>query len=262
MKKETLLHIAALTLGLLLCCCGGGGGGGSGDGGQDDGSIDAQAYFLRDTTRSYTFRETVEASLDGRSATDEHTKTFTYDKVDSIPDEYGVSGAFQGPFTVETVSFDGETTMVTYTDATGRVIVTDDLAAFTRTTDNSTSGDNIYRVVLGDSYRSITTEKLFNSDTRAGEWGEVLGTSATTSTFTPEAIETVTVPAGQYRSLKAVISYTVSLTQADRTTTMEYSGQQWFSRDMGLVKGVLSYRMEQEGKVVEYTVTDELLSAE
>lgn len=251
--QRIILRFLSLWI-VLLCSCGGGGGGGGG--GSSD-TIDAQAYFLRDTTRAYTFAETIKAEAGGQSATEDRTKVFSYETMDEIPATYGDFGAYPGPYRKETVSVDGDVSLITYTDTSGNVLVSDDLTSFTRILDSDTTGDDIGTVVLGRTYRTTSTQTLFDSAT-----GQEVGTSVTTSTFRPDAIENLSVAGRTLSTLKATISYTVNITQDGETQTTQYSGTQWFSQGFGLVQGTLTYQEATGGVTVTYTITDVLASIE
>ncbi len=250
------LSALILVISLSLCSCGGGGGSG-GDGSDAPDTIDSQAYFLREPSDTYTFHETVEVLAGSQKATDERTKVFSYEHVDEIPAEYGDFSAYPGPFRKETVSVDGSISLVTYTDVSGRVMVSDDMTAFSRIMDSTSTGDDITRVVLGRTYRTTSSERLFDSST-----GEEMGWSDTSSTFTPVAIENVTVAGRTRRALKASISYTVGVSGGTQASTTRYTGEQWFCEGLGLVRGTLTYQASSGGITLTYTVTDELAQVE
>ncbi len=259
MKKAFIL-LATLAGALVLSCGGGGGGGGGGDDGGDQ-TIDASAYFMRDTTRDYTFTETIFASSGGQSEEDELIKLFTYDTVTEIPSKYGDEfSSYPGPYRLETVFKDGEVAVCTYTDPDGNVVVCDDTHSFTRINDNTYTGTIPASVVLGQTYSTMSTEILYNSDVPdGGFWGQELGTSVTASSMKPVAEELVTVPAGRFFALKTQISYTVTYTPVGgKATSNTFSGYQWFSEDMGLVKAVIEYSITENTVTVDFTITDEL----
>ncbi|HOS98394.1 MAG TPA: hypothetical protein PLR71_04990 [Deltaproteobacteria bacterium] len=260
MKKAFIL--LATLAGTLVLSCGGGGGGGGG-GGDDGGNqaIDASAYFMRDTTRDYTFTETIVASSGNQSVEDKLVKLFTYDMVTEIPSKYGGTfGGYPGPYRLETVFKDGEVAVYTYTDPDGNVVVSDDTHSFTRISDNTYTGTIPTSVVLGQTYSTTSREKLYNSDIPdGGFWGQELGTSVTASSMKPVAEEVVTVPAGRFSALKVEIRYTVTYTPVGGTATSNtFSGYQWFSEDMGLVKAVIEYSITENSVTVDFTITDEL----
>ncbi|HOJ14301.1 MAG TPA: hypothetical protein PLT69_07410, partial [Deltaproteobacteria bacterium] len=261
MRKLLILALASLSAVLWAYGCGGGGSGGGSSGSGDGYAIEALAYLTRDTSRTYTFTERVEASWDDQRASEEHEKTFSYETVDAIPGVYGDFSAYQGPFTKETVRIDGVETMVTYTDGSGNVIVSDDFSVFTSITGSTSSGTLPTSMVPGTAYTTTLRELLYNSDASAGAFGVNTGSSVTTTTFTPVAVGTITLGGTPYRALEAKISLVVSI-NGTVTTTTEYTGRQWFGEGLGLIKAVLSYEVQQSGITVEYTVTDELVSVE
>jgi hypothetical protein len=257
MKKAFIL--LATLVGTLVLSCGGGGGGGGGDTGGDD-TINASAYFMRDTTRDYTFMETIEASSGDDSVTDTLTKVFTYEEMAEVPSKYGTFSGYPGPYRLETVFKDGEVAVYTYTDPYGNVVASDDTHSFTRIYDNPYPGTIPTSVVRGQTYSTTSTERLYNSDVPdGGFWGQELGTSVTASRMKPVAEEIVTVPAGRFSALKMEISYTVTYTPVGGTATSNtFSGYQWFSEDMGLVKAVIEYSITENSVTVDFTITDEL----
>lgn len=262
MKKAS--SVLAAILGFILLSCGGGGGGsGSGGSGGDDQTINVQEYTSRDMTKVYTFQETQNASYKGQSLTDTLMKVYSYEQVDTIPAKYGDFSAFPGPYRKQTVQKDGIDAVFTYLNAGMDILVNDDLQAFTRIYDNDISGGGIpSTAILGRPYSSTSEEILYNADLAAGFWGEELGFTVTTMTLIPLVVEHVTVPAGTFTALKIQISYTVSTTLDGQTSSTAFTGHQWFSRDLGLVKYVISYALTANDVTVRYTITDELAEVE
>lgn len=250
-KKPLISY--ALVFGFLLLSCGGGGGSPDSDG-TDSRSVIAQDYFMRDATKVYTYLETIEASSGGQSATDELIKSFTYEVAHDIPDRYGDFSGYSGPFRKETVRKDGSVALVTYTDPTGAVMVSDDLSVFSRIQDSEYSDNFTSSLILGRSYTSQSSDDLFSSDTT--EW---VGRTTTTSALIPLALETVVIQGQAYASLKARISFTVTTTEDGQTGSTSYTGYQWFCRNVGLVKVVISYSITVNSTTVQYTITDELI---
>ncbi len=265
MKKSS--PIVMVILGLILLSCGGGGGG-SGSGGGDSGSgssspqaIDARDYFMRDTKKVYTFSETIVASSGGQRATDDLVKTFSYEQVHTIPEKYGDFDDYPGPYRKEVVQKNGGNALIIYTDPDGEVMASDDLTTFSRIQDSDYSGDTFSSsLILGHTYASTSEETLYNSDPNAGFWGEELGFSVTTSTFKPLALENITVRGQAYTALKVQIRYTVTTTQGGQTSSTVFTGDQWFTQDIGLVKGIINYSISVESVTVQYIITDELAS--
>ena len=257
MKKS--LSVVMVILGLTVLSCGGGGG--SGGGSSSSQAIDALDYFLRDTTKSYTFQETQTATANGQTVSSTITKGFSYELVDSIPSGYGDFADYPGPYRLEIVSKDGVDSELTYTDSSHNIVLEADVSSFNRIYDNTFSGSGIpSQAVLGQSYSSTARKSIYNADLDAGFWGEELGFSVVTSVQKLMAVEQVIVPAGTFSALKVQATDTITNTIEGQTSSTVYTGHRWYSEDQGLIKFSLSFSVSANGLTVEYTITDELAS--
>lgn len=260
MRKTPVL--LAIFLGLTLTACGGGGGGGGGgDGGSSDSTVNVAGYKDRDLTKVYTIEETVLAAAQGKEATETTSYVYSYEQVDEVPAQYSYSGEYPGPYIEQRVLKNSTLASITYMSPSGLEIVTDNFSTYTCVDDNTYTGtDQASEMVLGRTYTSTTTQKLYNSDLDVSFWGDEIGTSSTVSSSKPLVIENVTVPAGTYSALKFQVNYTITTKTDAGSSTTEYTGYTWFAKGIGVVKAELSFSNVISGITVDYTVTDVLIS--
>ena len=257
---KNLFPVMMVILGFTILSCGGGGGGGSGDS-PSSRTFDALEYFLRDTTKSYTFQETQTATGNGQTRSMTLTKTFSYELADTIPQGYGDFSDYPGPYRLEIVSKDGQDHELTYTDSGNTIVLEADVNTFNRIYDNTSSGGGIpSQAVLGQSYSSTARKTIYNADPDAGYWGEELGFSVITSVQKPLAVEEITVPAGTFTALKIQTTDTITNTIDGQTSSTVYTGDRWYSEDHGLIRLSLSFSVSTNEVSVQYTITDELVS--
>jgi hypothetical protein len=263
MKKLTFFLSAFM--GIILFACGGGGGGGGG--GTDDGGVKtiySPDYLSKDMNKTYTFTETEVFIIRGQQGSQTSTIVYSYapNPIDTIPSQYGYSGAIAGPYSIELLTVDGTPRTVTYKSPTGYAIISDNFSTFTSIEPVHTSlSSNIPSDwTVGEEYSQSSAEDLLNSDQDQGTFGEKLGSKTLEYTIKVLGVESVTVAAGTYQAIKTLESSTSTFTLNNQTKTSATTATSWYGKGTGLVKSVANSTTVYTDGTVTSTVTDELTS--
>jgi hypothetical protein len=260
MKKCAFL--LSILMGLILFACGGGGGGGGG-GGDDGGGTTtyyAPDYLINDTSKVYTYRQTIVDTTGGKSDQTISTAVYTFSQVDSIPAAYGYPGTIAGPYTKQTLTVDGGVNYIFYLDSSGNAIINDYVSSsvFTRIDKTETEGSIPLNLEANTNYTTISSQELFNySVTKIGD---------ISSSYTIRAIEVVnlTVPAGNFETLHTQESSTNTTTTSTGVETVESTWDTWYGKDVGIVKKVITTTdtlvIGSTTETITSTETDELVT--
>lgn len=216
----------------ILFACGGGGGGGGGTGEAESEIIHSNDYTNRDTTRVYTYSQTVVDTTGEEDIQDEYTISYSYAQVATIPSGYGYSGLISGPYLVETMELNGADTVFTYFSSSS-IIISDDSAVFTNIDNSSSTNDIPADWTVGTVYSKSSAEVLFTSTD-----GLQVGTKTTEYTLQALGRENVTVPAGTFEAVKTRESSTITIEIDGETEIITSTWFLWYGKDVGFVKKV------------------------
>lgn len=229
MKKYRYL-MSALVWATLFACGGGGGGGGTGD--AESEIIHSNDYTNRDTTKVYTYSETVVDTTGEVDTQSEYTISYSYAHVAAIPSKYNYSGTISGPYLVEIMELNGADTVLTYLSSSS-IIISDDSTVFTNIQSSASMGDIPADWTVGTEYSKSITEDLFSSAN-----GLKVGTKTTEYTLKALGKEDVTVPAGTFEAVKTQESSTITIEVVGVTEIISSTWFLWYGKDVGFVKKV------------------------
>ncbi len=239
---------------IILFACGGGGGGGSSE--AETNIIHSDDYTNRDITKVYTFKETMVDTTDEKNIQSEYTLGYSYAHEATIPSKYGYSGAISGPYIVETIELNDVDKVFTYLSSSS-IVISDDSIVFTNIDSSSSTGVIPSDWTVGVVYSKSSTEDLFNSAS-----GIKVGTRTTEYTLKALGMETVTVPAGTFETVKAQESSTMTIAFVGGTEIITSTWFSWYGKNVGFVKKVSStmdvITIGSSTETVTSTTTDEL----
>jgi len=200
----------------------------------------------------FTYDDTLVETVDGGDpVTTDYERVCTFSEVDeNLYTLYLYGDDASATYLLETSTEDGTDAGYTYYSLDGIEIIHDDLTTFSINDPGfsvRSGSDEPGTVLLGIEYPLSQVDLLFSS----ADPTALVGNYTFEATIIPDAIETITVPSGEFECLRFEISgesvTTIETTDPDTVTTSRLTGYKWYARGIGLVKIELDYETEITG---------------